>query len=110
MPEPVLRALREQFSPDFSSLDPGDFAEYGRDWTRVFVPAPSAVAFPRTTDEVSRLLALCNDVGLLAEEYDPVRGRQVGNFPQAFSHVALVNTIHNLSRGTAGPAHARANP
>lgn len=57
-----------------------------------------------------RLLALCNDVGLLAEEYDPVRGRQVGNFPQAFSHVALVNTIHNLSRGTAGPAHARANP
>ncbi|MEU5976646.1 glycoside hydrolase family 15 protein [Streptomyces sp. NPDC047315] len=39
-----------------------------------------------------RLLALRNDVGLLAEEYDPVAGRQLGNFPQAFSHIALVNT------------------
>jgi GH15 family glucan-1,4-alpha-glucosidase len=44
-----------------------------------------------------RLLALRNDVGLLAEEYDPASKRQVGNFPQAFSHVALVNTAFNLS-------------
>jgi GH15 family glucan-1,4-alpha-glucosidase len=44
-----------------------------------------------------RLVALCNDVGLLAEEYDPVRRRFLGNFPQAFSHVALVNTALNLS-------------
>ena len=44
-----------------------------------------------------RLLALRNDVGLLAEEYDPVARRQLGNFPQAFSHVALVNTAHNLA-------------
>jgi GH15 family glucan-1,4-alpha-glucosidase len=44
-----------------------------------------------------RLLALRNDVGLLAEEYDPVAGRQLGNFPQAFSHVAVVNTAHNLA-------------
>ena len=43
-----------------------------------------------------RLLALCNDVGLLAEEYDPVGKRQVGNFPQAFSHVGLVNSAFNL--------------
>jgi GH15 family glucan-1,4-alpha-glucosidase len=43
-----------------------------------------------------RLLGLCNDVGLLAEEYDPRLGRQVGNFPQAFSHVGLINTAHNL--------------
>ena len=43
-----------------------------------------------------RLLALRNDVGLLAEEYDPGAGRQVGNFPQAFSHIALVTTAHNL--------------
>jgi GH15 family glucan-1,4-alpha-glucosidase len=43
-----------------------------------------------------RLVGLCNDVGLLAEEYDPRNGRLVGNFPQAFSHVALVNTAHNL--------------
>jgi GH15 family glucan-1,4-alpha-glucosidase len=45
-----------------------------------------------------RLLGLCNDVGLLAEEYDPHLKRQVGNFPQAFSHVGLINTALNLSR------------
>ncbi|MGI9182354.1 MAG: glycoside hydrolase family 15 protein, partial [Longimicrobiaceae bacterium] len=45
-----------------------------------------------------RLLALRNDVGLLAEEYDPRIGRQVGNFPQAFSHVALVDTALNLGQ------------
>jgi GH15 family glucan-1,4-alpha-glucosidase len=42
------------------------------------------------------LLSLRNDVGLLAEEYDPRINRQLGNFPQAFSHVALINTAHNL--------------
>ena len=54
-----------------------------------------------------RLLALRNDVGLLAEEYDPRLGRQLGNFPQAFSHVALVNTAFNLTR-SEGPAEQRA--
>jgi GH15 family glucan-1,4-alpha-glucosidase len=44
-----------------------------------------------------RLLGLCNDLGLLAEEYDTDEGRQAGNFPQAFSHVALVNAGLNLS-------------
>ncbi len=44
-----------------------------------------------------RLLSLCNDVGLLSEEYDPRTRRLVGNFPQAFSHLALVNTASNLS-------------
>ena len=45
-----------------------------------------------------RLIALRNDVGLLSEEYDTRRKRLVGNFPQAFSHVALVNTAYNLTR------------
>ncbi len=54
-----------------------------------------------------RLVSLCNDVGLLAEEYDPRAGRQVGNFPQAFSHIALINTAYNLHRIT-GPAAKRA--
>jgi GH15 family glucan-1,4-alpha-glucosidase len=44
-----------------------------------------------------RLSGLCNDVGLLAEEYDPRAKRLVGNFPQALSHIALVNTAHNLA-------------
>jgi GH15 family glucan-1,4-alpha-glucosidase len=45
-----------------------------------------------------RLLRVRNDLGLLAEEYDPVSGRQLGNFPQAFSHIGLVNSAVNLSR------------
>jgi GH15 family glucan-1,4-alpha-glucosidase len=53
-----------------------------------------------------RLLSIRNDLGLLSEEYDIDSRRLVGNFPQAFSHVALVNTAHNLSTGT-GPARQR---
>jgi GH15 family glucan-1,4-alpha-glucosidase len=47
-----------------------------------------------------RLLSLRNDVGLLSEEYDTEGRRLVGNFPQAFSHIALINTAHNLTRAT----------
>ncbi len=53
-----------------------------------------------------KLIALANDVGLLSEEYDPVNKRQIGNFPQAFSHIGLINTAYNLSRFT-GPATER---
>jgi GH15 family glucan-1,4-alpha-glucosidase len=53
-----------------------------------------------------RVLQLRNDVGLLSESYDPVAGRMLGNFPQAFSHVGLVNTARNL-RGADGPAQHR---
>ena len=54
-----------------------------------------------------RLLTYRNDVGLLAEEYDPVARRQLGNFPQAFSHLALINTATCLA-GRRGTAHQRA--
>lgn len=53
-----------------------------------------------------RLTGLCNGIGLLSEEYDPVTGRMLGNFPQAISHVALVNTAYNLSKAE-GPAEDR---
>jgi GH15 family glucan-1,4-alpha-glucosidase len=53
-----------------------------------------------------RLLALRNDVGLLSEEYDVGRGRLSGNFPQAFSHVSLINTALNISPAV-GPAEHR---
>jgi GH15 family glucan-1,4-alpha-glucosidase len=53
-----------------------------------------------------RLLALRNDLGLLSEEYDTSAHRLVGNFPQAFSHVPLINTARNLSTN-GGPSHQR---
>jgi GH15 family glucan-1,4-alpha-glucosidase len=54
-----------------------------------------------------RLLSRCNGVGLLAEEFDPLAGRMLGNFPQAYSHVGVINCALNLSR-QAGPAEERA--
>ncbi len=54
-----------------------------------------------------RLLAVRTDLGLLAEEYDPVAKRLLGNFPQAFSHVCLVNTAYNLNPQVVGPAEVR---
>ena len=47
-----------------------------------------------------RLLTLCNDVGLLSEEYDHRTGRLLGNFPQALSHIALINSAFNLNEAT----------
>ena len=54
-----------------------------------------------------RLIGLANDVGLLSEEYDPAAKRLVGNFPQAFSHLALINSAYNLTR-VRKPVHQRA--
>ena len=69
-----------------------------------------ALALTGRVDEAralfERLLALRNDVGLLAEEHDPVTGRMLGNFPQAFSHVGLVDTALNLTE-VVGPAQQR---
>ncbi|HET7573433.1 MAG TPA: glycoside hydrolase family 15 protein [Gaiellaceae bacterium] len=54
-----------------------------------------------------RLVGLANDLGLLAEEYDPRAGRQLGNFPQAFTHLALVNSAFNLAPHAPSPMHRR---
>jgi GH15 family glucan-1,4-alpha-glucosidase len=56
----------------------------------------------------ARLVGLCNDLGLLSEEYDPAAKRLVGNFPQAFSHLALVNSAYNLT-AQRKPVHQRAH-
>jgi len=73
--------------------------------------ADAYVLLGRRNDAVdlfNRVLSLANDVGLLSEEYDPSSQRLVGNFPQAFSHVALINTAHNLGRSTK-PVEQRAS-
>ncbi|MCP3104380.1 FAD-binding oxidoreductase [Myxococcus sp. K15C18031901] len=64
LPVDFLQALAEGFPSDFLTREPDELKEYGRDWTKVYAPAPSAVALPRTTDEVSRLLALCHRHGV----------------------------------------------
>jgi FAD/FMN-containing dehydrogenase len=60
----VLARIRESIRTDLVSQEASDLAEYGRDWTRVVAPAPSAIAFPRSTEEVSKLLAICNEAGV----------------------------------------------
>ena len=71
-----------------------------------------ALAMTGRRDEARRrfehLLGLRNDVGLLAEEYDPVSRRMLGNFPQAFSHLGLIASAYNLIPGARGPAVDRA--
>lgn len=57
-----------------------------------------------------RLLEIRNDVGLLAEEYDPVGRPLLGNFPQAFSHDGFVNTAHNLQRSDGPADRQRSSP
>ena len=56
---------------------------------------------------LERLLALANDVGLLSEEYDPKAGRLLGNFPQAFTHLALVNSVFNVVPHLPSPMEKR---
>jgi GH15 family glucan-1,4-alpha-glucosidase len=71
--------------------------------------ADAYVMIGRTADAqhlFKRLIGLCNDVGLLAEEYDVGVRRLLGNFPQAFSHIALINTAYNLDHA-AKPCEQR---
>ena len=58
LPTAFLKALKSTFPADFSSAEPGDLATWGRDWTKVFTPAAALVVWPRSTDEVSRLMKL----------------------------------------------------
>jgi len=92
-------------TPEVDGLPPGE----GAFLPCTFWLADNLELLGRHDDAVrlfERLLGLSNDVGLLSEEYDVGAGRLVGNFPQAFSHIALVNTACNLSR-RPGPAADR---
>jgi GH15 family glucan-1,4-alpha-glucosidase len=81
----------------------------------VFLPCSfwlvDALALDGRADEArelfERLLSVANDLGLLSEEYDPASKRLLGNFPQAFTHIALVNSAYNLSRVGGTPMHQR---
>jgi GH15 family glucan-1,4-alpha-glucosidase len=88
--------------PDVDGLPPGEGA---------FLPCTfwlaDNLALQHRHDEArelfARLLSLRNDVGLLSEEYEPVSRRMLGNFPQAFTHVGLINTAFNLDREERAP-------
>lgn len=58
----LLDRLAAEFPPDFSTTDAAELREYGKDWTKTYAPDPVAIAFPRTTDEVSRVLKLCHEL------------------------------------------------
>jgi len=60
----VLAEIARDFPADFLTREPDELIEYGRDWTRVYNPLPSAVAFPRSTEEVARLMRLCSRAGI----------------------------------------------
>jgi GH15 family glucan-1,4-alpha-glucosidase len=97
--------MRYRTSPDIDGLPPGE----GTFIACSFWLADCLALMGRQHEAIEmfeRLLDIRNDVGLLAEEYDPVNRRQLGNFPQAFSHVGLINTAHNLAT-TRGPAEKR---
>lgn len=97
---------RYTFDPDVDGLPPGE----GAFLLCTFWLADNLALLGRH-DEARRvfdqLLAIRNDVGLLSEAYDPTARRMVGNFPQAFSHIGLVNTAYNLAQGAGGAASDR---
>ena len=98
--------LRYRSSSTDDGLPPGE----GAFLACTFWLADAWVLIGRVDDArrlFERLLSLRNDVGLLSEEYDPAAKRMLGNFPQAFSHIGIVNTAHNLAR-VIKPAEQRA--
>jgi GH15 family glucan-1,4-alpha-glucosidase len=109
--------IRYPTRPETDGLPPGE---------GVFLPcsfwlANSLALIGRRDEAITlfeRLLAVRNDLGLISEEYDPERKRLLGNFPQAFSHTAIINTAAHLSRletasvarGNSRAPHAAAKP
>lgn len=106
------RLVRDGFVDRYATLPEVDGLPHGEG---TFLPCSfwlaDNLALQGRRDEArelfERILGLCNDVGLLAEEYDPEAKRLLGNFPQALSHLGLINTARNLSE-SGGPAEDRA--
>ncbi len=63
MSSSFIHAIRSQFPADFLKQDPETLTTYGKDWTKVYAPKPSGVVFPRTTEEVAKFVALCDQYG-----------------------------------------------
>jgi FAD/FMN-containing dehydrogenase len=61
---PIVAQIQSQFPAGFISVEPSELREYGKDWTKVYEPNPSAICFPSSTEEVSRLLAMCSAAGV----------------------------------------------
>jgi GH15 family glucan-1,4-alpha-glucosidase len=94
--------MRDGFVLRYSTADTDDglAGEEGAFLVCSFWLADAYVMCGRLDDAralLRRLMALRNDLGLLAEEYDPAARRQLGNFPQAFSHIGLINTLRNVA-------------
>ena len=101
--------LRYRTESDADGLPPGEGAFLACSFWLV-----DALAMMGRRDDAERmfehLLSLRNDLGLLAEEYDPRARRQLGNFPQAFSHIGLINSAHTLApRREGAPAERQAS-
>ena len=103
--------LRDGFVTRYRTheVDDGIGCEEGAFLACSFWLADAYVMLERIDDATAlfdRLLSVRNDLGLLAEQYDPTAGRLVGNFPQGFSHIGLINTAYNLIEAH-GPARQR---
>lgn len=104
----VLRYSHDASSAQVDGLPPGEGAFLACSFWLADAHALAGNTV-RAREVYERVLGLANEVGLLAEEYDPQRRRMVGNFPQALSHLGLVETASNLA-GPGGPTHQRSNP
>jgi glycolate oxidase subunit GlcD len=93
--EAFFARIKLEFPADFLSRDEADLSEYGRDWTKVHTPRPSAIAFPRTTDEVARVVKLCAEHGV---PIVPSGGRTGLAGGAVAAHGELVLSLHRMRR------------
>jgi GH15 family glucan-1,4-alpha-glucosidase len=113
----TIAAIQERLMADgfVRRYDPGSHVDGLPGGEGAFLPCTcwlaDCLALQGRHDEArelfERVLDVRNDVGLLSEEYDVTRGRLIGNFPQAFSHVSVIGTARNLSPREVGPAERR---